>query len=144
MLTPSRAYMAGGPQGPVKCSPLRQDMAPRPILAPTPNAAFLTEGSTMTHSERSSQYLGRLSGMLRISIRTSPECFNLFCSFSCAEAATDNIADTATNARIFRMTILHQDLVQSSGETIQDDITGWLRIARKYTTFSPERHRENT
>src|SRR5215469_16337572 len=103
MLPPSRAYMAGGPHGPVKVSPLLQDMAPRPMLAPTPNASFLTEGNTITHSARSNQYLGMFSGTFRISIKTSPECFNRFCSLSCAEAETESSADTATHARIFRM-----------------------------------------
>src|SRR5215467_13786745 len=117
MLPPSRAYMAGGPQGPVKFPPLRQDMAPRPMLAPTPNASFLTEGNTITHSARSSQYLGMFSGTFRISIKTSPECFNRFCSRSCAQAVTDNSADTATTARIFRMTPLHQFLSSLLGET---------------------------
>src|SRR5215472_3688176 len=61
MLTPSSAYMAGGPQAPVKFDPLLHDMAPRPMLAPIPNAAFFTEGNTTTHSARSSHYLGMFS-----------------------------------------------------------------------------------
>src|SRR5579859_2129049 len=82
MLTSSSAYMAGGPQGPVKFDPLRHDMAPRPMLAPTPMAPFLTDGRTITHSARSNTGLGRLSGMLRISISTSPACRSRPCSFS--------------------------------------------------------------
>src|SRR5215467_7712603 len=108
MLPPSRAYMAGGPQGPVKFDPLLHDMAPRPMLAPTPNAAFLTEGSTMTHSARSSQYLGMFSGTFSISIKTSPECFSRFCSRSCAGAKTDSSVTAAMKATPFLMTTLRQ------------------------------------
>src|SRR5205809_1133687 len=81
MLTSSSAYMAGGPQGPVKFEPLRHDMAPRPMLAPIPIAPFLTEGRTITRSARSRIGLGRLSGMFRISISTSPALFEPFLFF---------------------------------------------------------------
>src|SRR5205809_1933456 len=81
ILTSSSAYMAGGPQGPVKFEPLRHDIAPRPMLAPIPIAPFLTEGRTITHSARSRIGLGRLSGMFRISISTSPALFEPFLFF---------------------------------------------------------------
>src|SRR5260370_35214060 len=61
-LAPSQAYNAGGPHGPVKFEPPRQVMAPRPQLSPHPNARFLPDGMTMTHSAQSSQYLGIITG----------------------------------------------------------------------------------
>src|SRR5271170_7028397 len=66
MLAPSRAYIAGAPQAPRKCSPVRQTMAPRPYSAPTPKANFLTLGITMTHSALFKRSWGISSGTWRM------------------------------------------------------------------------------
>src|SRR3954468_13829427 len=43
MFAPSRAYIAGAPHAPVKFSPPRHVIAPRPKLPPTPIATLYTD-----------------------------------------------------------------------------------------------------
>src|ERR1700682_2970788 len=72
--------MAGAPQAPLNFDPLRQTIAPRPQLAPTPKASFRTEGITMTHSAFSRSSWGMLSGMLITSCMTTPQVSRRSCS----------------------------------------------------------------
>src|SRR5215469_1979845 len=51
-------YMAGADHLPVKFSPLRHDIGPRPPEPPTPTANFLTPGRTMTQSALASTLVG--------------------------------------------------------------------------------------
>src|SRR5271156_2744500 len=72
-------YIAGADHLPVKCSPLRQVIGPRPPAPPTPKLNFFTFGITMTHSA----LLIKSGGMfllLSISPRpgAAPECLLVF------------------------------------------------------------------
>src|SRR3954470_15343610 len=70
MFAPSSAHIDGAPQDPVKFSPPRQVIAPRPKLPPTPIASLYTDGTTITHSALSKSCCGILSGTFRIWMST--------------------------------------------------------------------------
>src|SRR5262244_1012126 len=101
MLAPSNANIAGALHGPVKCSPVRQVIAPRPKSPPTPKANLMTEGITMTHSALLRRSFGIPSGISIISLNTWPQLRRRFCSLlsSAANVGHDrNTAMTKTQA----------------------------------------------
>src|SRR5882724_10760611 len=63
-----------------------------------PTASFFTEGITITHSDLSSTVLGMLSGIFRISIRTSPAWRRR--SASCCWACAPIESKSAANATV--------------------------------------------
>ena len=105
---PSRRIIAGALHGPVKCSPLRQVMAPLPQLPLKPTASLRTEGITITHSALSKRSVGMLSGISRISFRTVPQLSRRSASFwsSAAESGKATRAN-ATTVEIIRLITVH-------------------------------------
>src|ERR1700682_1768047 len=63
-----------------------------------PMANFLTEGMTMTHSASLRRSVGRLSGISRISLRTSPQFWRRSTSFLVFVAAAGMQAKAATQS----------------------------------------------
>jgi hypothetical protein len=82
--------MEGAPQGPLKSSPLRQTIRPRPWLPPNPNPTFSTEGNTITHSVFCSSSAGMLSGIWSISL-IIPACAGHSVVFLYLGASRNNI-----------------------------------------------------
>ena len=100
MLPPCSVYMAGAPHAPSNDLPVRQSIAPRPKLPPTPSATFIIDGMTITHSALSSRSRGMLSSTPRISSITTPQVSRRLCSLFCApRAATLNTTQHATRNR---------------------------------------------
>src|SRR6267378_8455404 len=65
------------------------------IAPPMPIANFFTEGMTMTHSASLRRSVGRLSGISRISLRTSPQFWRRSTSFLLLALAAETQAKAA-------------------------------------------------
>src|SRR5258707_13398263 len=82
--------------GALQPPPLRQLMRPLPYSPPKTNAAFLTDGMTITHVARSQSSFGTsLSGAAWISVRTAAASSARSLSFP--DTAADNTAVAASD-----------------------------------------------
>src|ERR1041385_6487720 len=76
-----------------------------------PTASFFTEGITITHSDLSSTDLGMLSGMFRISIKTSPACRRRSASCCWACDIMENKSPTNVTAKIFFIVVPSKQVI---------------------------------
>src|SRR6266704_114315 len=114
MLAPSSANSAGALQRPVKCSPVRHVIAPRPKSPPMPIANFRTDGITITHSALLSRSFGIPSGMFMISFNTWPHVSSRFCSLLSFAAKVGQPRNMATiRTPVFLMTTTPKHLLHS-------------------------------
>src|SRR5262249_1986965 len=97
-LPPLEAIITGGLHGPLKSSPVRQVMTPRPYCPPTIKPAFFILGMTMTHLVPSSTLPGMpLSGASMISFMTFDASLTLSFSFSPDSAQHEPTRPRPTN-----------------------------------------------
>src|SRR5271165_47257 len=84
-------------------------MAPRPYSAPNTNAAFISDGNTMTHSVFSKRSCGMPSGMLSTSCMTTPLSSRRLCALfkSWADTTPATRVRHAAATRYFFITDLH-------------------------------------
>src|SRR5262249_29739570 len=83
---PLDCIIVGGLHGPLKFSPPRHVITPRPYWPATMKPPFFTEGRTMTHSALFRTLMGTPLGELRSSFITLPDSLTRSCSCSLSAA----------------------------------------------------------